>query len=228
MAKLNKASITASALLANITLASVAAAGEEAAGAARANSEAAELEAKVEVEKTEEGTTDDDDAAETWWSPRKKPPARYAVAVNPLGLLFGLVLAEFDYGLSDRLSLNVNGSYWNIDVLGFDTTAWGAGIGAQYFPLEVASSGPLYQGFYIYPSLQLASVTVDDAFLGEASWVSVAPQAVVGWQWDWRPLTVRVGAGAAYYVGSVAEGYRTDLDGLRFVVDGTLGLTFGG
>ncbi len=70
-------------------------------------------------------------------------------------------------------------------------------------------------------------MTVDESLLGEASWVSVAPQAVVGWQWDWRPLTVRVGLGAAYYIGSVAEGYRTDLDGFRVVFDGTVGLTFG-
>jgi hypothetical protein len=113
-------------------------------------------------------------------------------------------------------------------VLGYETTAYGLGVGVQYFPIEVANSGPLYQGFYVYPSLQVASVTVDGTFLGEASWVSVAPQAVAGWQWDWRPFTLRVGAGLAYYIGSVEEGYETDLDGLRVVFDGTLGLTFGG
>lgn len=170
----------------------------------------------------------DEPAQPEGWGPNKKPPARYGVAVNPIGLLFGLVIGEFDYGLNDRLSLNVNGSYWDLDVLVYETTAWGLGIGAQYFPAELGESGPLYQGFYVYPSLQVVSVTVDEPLLGEASWVSVAPQAVVGYQWDWRPLTVRIGAGGAYYVGSVADGYQTDLDGFRFVLDGTVGLTFGG
>jgi hypothetical protein len=217
----NKLSFAAAGLLATISFGGVAVAAEdEQAGEASTEVQQQEGTASAEVK---------DDADEgTWWSPKKKPPARFGVAVNPIGLLLGLIIAEFDYGLSDRLSLNVNGTYWNLDVLGYETTAWGLGLGAQYFPIEVANGGPLYQGFYVYPSLQVASVTVDEVILGEASWVSVAPQAVVGWQWDWRPLTVRVGVGAAYYIGSVAEGYRTDLDGFRVVLDGTLGLTFGG
>jgi hypothetical protein len=169
-----------------------------------------------------------DDARETWWSPRKKEPASFGIAVNPIGLLFGMILAEFDYGLSDRVSLNVNGVYWNLDVLGFETTAWGAGIGVQYFPIEVADGGPLYQGFYVYPSLQLATVNVEYEFVADASWVTVAPQAAVGWQWDWRPLTVRTGIGAALYIGSVPDGYQSDLNGFRWFLDGSIGLTFGG
>lgn len=170
---------------------------------------------------------EDEPAKETWWRPERHPPARFAVAVNPLGLLLGMFLAEFDYGLDERMSLNINGTYWSLGVLGYETTALGAGVGIQYFPAGVADSGPLYQGFYVYPSLQVASVSVE--FLGfEESWVSVAPQAIVGWQWDFRPFTVRVGGGAAYYIGSVADGFQTDLDGLRFVLDGTVGLTFGG
>jgi hypothetical protein len=169
-----------------------------------------------------------DEPRETWWSPRKKEPARFGVAVNPIGLLFGMLLAEFDYGLSDRVSLNLIAVYWSLDVLGFETTAWGAGVGAQFFPIEVANSGPLYQGFYVYPSLQLANVNVKYEFIEDASWVTIAPQASVGWQWDWRPLTVRTGIGAALYIGSVPNGYESDLDGFRWFLDGTIGLTFGG
>lgn len=165
-----------------------------------------------------------DEHEETFWSPRKKEPARMGVALNPLGLIFGMILAEFDYGLNDTLSLNINASYWDIGL----STAYGAGVGAQLFLPEVADSGPLYQGFYVYPSLQVFSVTVDP-LLGlteEYEYVSVAPRAVAGWQWDWRPFTVRMGAGLEYFIASDEAGYDLDLQGLRLVLDGTVGLTF--
>src|SRR5690606_36297186 len=47
---------------------------------------------------------EDEPAKETWWRPERHPPARFAVAVNPLGLLLGMFLAEFDYGLDERMS----------------------------------------------------------------------------------------------------------------------------
>jgi hypothetical protein len=169
----------------------------------------------------------DSEWTESFFTPKKKPPARMAVGVNPLGLIFGLFVGEFDYGLNDQLSLNINGSYWNIA----DTTAWGVGVGAQYFLTDVASSGPLYQGFYVYPSLQVSSVSVSTSFFGfesNTSYVAVAPQAVAGWQIDWRPFTMRLGAGAAYYFGSAEDGFDSALSGLRFVMDGTIGVTFGG
>lgn len=165
-----------------------------------------------------------DEQEETFWAPRKKEPARMGVALNPVGLIFGLILAEFDYGLSETMSLNINASYWDI---GF-STAYGAGVGVQLFLPEVADSGPLYQGFYVYPSLQVFSVTVDP-LLGlteEYEYLSVAPRAVAGWQWDWRPFTVRMGAGLEYFIASDEAGYDLDLQGLRFVLDGTVGLTF--
>lgn len=169
----------------------------------------------------------DSEWKESFFTPTKKPPARMAVGLNPLGLIFGLVIGEFDYGLSDHLSLNINGSYWNI----LDTTAWGIGAGAQYFISDVAASGPLYQGFYVYPSLQISSVDVSTNFLGieaSSSYVAVAPQVTAGWQIDWRPFTMRLGAGAAYYIGSAEDGFDSALSGFRFLLDGTIGLTFGG
>jgi hypothetical protein len=205
-----KASFAAAVLLAHTSLAGIAAAAE----------------ADVEVATTTEETvvtTKDTHEEETVWAPHKKEPARMAIAVNPIGLIFGLLLAEFDYGLSDTLSLNINAEYWNFSV----TKAYGLGVGAQIFLPDVADSGPLYQGFYLYPSLQVLSVSVDSIFFSDDySYVSVAPRFVAGWQWDWRPLTVRLGLGAEYYIASAKTGYDVDLRGLRFVGDGTIGLTF--
>jgi hypothetical protein len=215
-----KISIIAAVTLAQpLLFAGAAAADETDAKASEASGEGAKENARPNDEPSEK---------ETFWNPRKKPAAQMAVAINPLALILGQFIGEFDYGLNERLSLNINADYWSLGLSYFDTTALGVGIGAQYFPSEVASSGPLYQGFYVYPSLQLASVSVKENILGtKASWVTVAPQAVVGWQWDWRPFTMRLGAGAAYYIGSVSSGYESDLHGLRFVLDGTFGLSFG-
>ncbi|MEY2930704.1 MAG: hypothetical protein RL033_1453 [Pseudomonadota bacterium] len=185
---------------------------------------AAEETTTTEVKVTEETKVEaKDEKEETFWAPRKKDPARMAVAVNPVGLIFGLILAEFDYGLSDTMSLNFNAEYWDFSI----TTAYGGGVGVQLFMPEVADSGPLYQGFYLYPSVHVLQVKVDPIlFLDEYSYTSVAPRFVAGWQWDWRPFTVRAGAGLEYYVASSKSGYDLDLQGLRFVLDGTLGLTF--
>ncbi|MEY4544209.1 MAG: hypothetical protein RL685_404 [Pseudomonadota bacterium] len=178
----------------------------------------------TEVEVTEETKVEvKDETEETFWAPRKKDPARMAVAINPVGLIFGLLLSEFDYGLNDTMSLNFNLEYWDLSI----TTAYGAGVGVQLFMPEVADSGPLYQGFYLYPSVHVFRVRVDPIlFLDEYSYTSVAPRFVAGWQWDWRPLTVRAGAGLEYYIASSKAGYDLDLQGLRFVLDGTLGVTF--
>jgi hypothetical protein len=227
MLRNSKISIVAAALLVPAAFAGSALAAEDAEKSADQSSAGA-TEA-TEASANEASANEAAAEQETFWNPRKKPPARMAVAVNPIGLIFGMFLGEFDYGLNDRLSLDINADYWSLGVSYFDTTAWGVGIGAQYFPAEVAASGPLYQGFYVYPSLQFASVSVKEKIFGTStSYISVAPQAVAGWQWDWRPFTVRFGAGAAYYIGSVDGGFRSDLHGLRFVLDGTLGLTFGG
>ncbi|MEO8179675.1 MAG: hypothetical protein ABI895_12650 [Deltaproteobacteria bacterium] len=203
-----KASFAAAVLLAHTSLAGIAAAAED---------------VKISTTTEEKVVTTKDEREETFWAPRKQEPARMAVAVNPIGLIFGLLLAEFDYGLSDTLSLNINAEYWNFSV----TKAYGLGAGVQIFLPEVADSGPLYQGFYLYPSLQVLSVSVDSIFFtDDYSYVSVAPRFVAGWQWDWRPFTVRLGLGAEYYIASAKTGYDVDLRGLRFVGDGTLGLTF--
>jgi hypothetical protein len=213
----NKASFAAL-LLASSSLTGIAAAAET------ATTEAAPAP-KVEqsTEQTEEAAPKDEHQAESFWMPRKKDPARMAVAVNPIGLIFGLILAEFDYGLSDQMSLNINAEYWNFAV----TKAYGVGAGVQIFLPEVADSGPLYQGFYLYPSLQVLSVSVDSIlFTDDYNYVSVAPRFIAGWQWDWRPFTLRAGAGLEYYIASAKTGYDVDLQGLRVVFDGTVGLTF--
>jgi hypothetical protein len=197
--------------------------------AALAAEEAASEAAAPSATTTEESAAQpaDSEWKESFFTPAKKPPARMAIGINPVGLIFGLFIGEFDYGLSDQLSLNINGSYWNI----LDTTAWGVGVGAQYFISDVAASGPLYQGFYVYPSLQISSVDVSTSIFGieaSSSYVAVAPEVVAGWQIDWRPFTMRLGAGAAYYIGSAKDGFDSALSGFRFVADGTIGVTFGG
>jgi hypothetical protein len=214
----SKASFTAALLLAHASLAGIASAAETATA-----EEAAAPKADQSTEQKQEAAPADEHQAESFWMPKKKEPARMAVAVNPIGLIFGLILAEFDYGLNDQLSLNVNAEYWNFSV----TKAYGLGAGVQIFLPEVADSGPLYQGFYLYPSLQVLSVSVDSIlFTEDYSYLSVAPRFIAGWQWDWRPFTLRAGAGLEYYIASSKTGYDVDLQGLRVVFDGTVGLTF--
>jgi hypothetical protein len=214
----NKASFAAATLLGHASLAGIASAAETV-----TSQEAPASKVEQPPEQQQEAAPKDEHPAESFWMPRKKDPARMAVAVNPVGLIFGMLLAEFDYGLNDQTSLNVNAEYWNFAF----TKAYGVGAGAQIFLPEVADSGPLYQGFYLYPSLQVLSVSVDSIlFSDDYSYLSVAPRFIAGWQWDWRPFMLRAGAGLEYYIASAKTGYDVDLRGLRVVFDGTVGLTF--
>src|SRR4051812_46184150 len=125
----NNASFAAALLLAHSSLAGSAAAAETVTA-----EDAPAPKVEQSTEQKQEAAPKDEHQAESFWMPKKKEPARMAVAVNPIGLIFGLILAEFDYGLSDQMSLNINGEYWNFSV----TKAYGLGAGVQIFLPEVA------------------------------------------------------------------------------------------
>jgi hypothetical protein len=126
------------------------------------------------------------------------------------------------------LSLNVSGSYYSLSAGSTDTTAFGIGVGTQIFP-----SGYLYQGFFVYPSLQYASATAksDGSMYGgsttEATATLMGIAALLGYQWDWRPFSLRLGGGVGYY-GVAAESGDAEvaLSGVMPLLDASLGFTF--
>src|SRR3954463_13815440 len=99
----NKAFFTAALLLGHTSLAGIASAAETG-----TTEEAPAPKLEQSTEQKQEAAPKDERQAESFWMPKKKEPAHMAVAVNPVGLIFGMILAEFDYGLNDQMSLNIN------------------------------------------------------------------------------------------------------------------------
>jgi len=151
----------------------------------------------------------------------RSPAATVAIVVNPIDLLFNMFNVDVGFAVADKTSANISGNYWSFEVLGVKNTAWGLGVGAQYFFYR-----DRFEGAFVYPALEYASsrVSVGDI---EVSGSLFGPSAIVGYQWNWHPFTLRVGGGGRYYFGTIeGQGLRSNLEGFEFKFDGSLGLAF--
>lgn len=144
-----------------------------------------------------------------------------AILVNAAGMLFGTLNAELAVGVAEDVSLNLGGWRWHDDVQGLETTSLGAYAGTQIF-----FAGDRFRGAFVYPMIEVATVRL--SFLGErGSGSLMGPAALVGYQWDWRPFTIRLAGGGRYLLGEVVVGdTSTSLQGLAFKGDASVGLSW--
>lgn len=120
---------------------------------------------------------------------REGGPSTGAIMLNPLGLFYGPLMAELDFGLGAQGSLNLRGSRWNaLSSAPSGTSAWAIGLGAQVF-----ASGPIYDGVFAYPALD---VLFADAPSGGSPVTAFMPQVLFGYEFDWKFLALRLGLGA--------------------------------
>lgn len=170
---------------------------------------------------SEAARADDDEAEEEDTKPRGEPAANAEILVNPLGLLFGMFNAEVGVGLTDNLSVNMNGSYWSFELGDVDLTAYGGGAGVQFF-----FTGQLYHGWFIYPSFQFARARATSGDLS-AQATAYGLTTLAGYQWDWKPFTLRLGAGFSYFSGTASgDDIETGFNGASPALDASLGFTF--
>lgn len=156
----------------------------------------------------------------------EEPSSRGGVWFNPLGLIFGLLSVDVGVALQPKHALNFSASYWGFDLLGVENTSFGVGAGWQYFII-----GETFGGFFVLPNIQAeyASIAVDGDTV--ASGAVIGPGALVGYQWDWKPFSLRLGGGFHYYIGSVEgeyEGdvYTSDVAGFSPDLDASIGFTW--
>ncbi len=152
--------------------------------------------------------------------------------MNPVGVVYGPLIAEFDFGLGSNASLNLHGSRWEHlkSSLRGKVGAWGVGVGAQVFP-----TGPIYEGLFAYPSLEWVWISIEEPAANDTvgsspaplELAAVVPKLLFGYQFDWKAITLRLGLGG-YYVAQLADDDdpNADLDGLQLALDLSLGLTF--
>jgi hypothetical protein len=151
----------------------------------------------------------------------QKALSTIAVVANPVALLFNMFNVDVGFAVADKVSANVSANYWSFSILGIRNTAWGLGFGGQYFFYR-----DRFEGAFVYPALEYAQsrVSIGDFAVSGSLF---GPSAIVGYQWNWHPFTVRVGGGGRYYFGHIGDdGVRSDLEGFEFKADGSIGLAF--
>lgn len=151
----------------------------------------------------------------------ERAAANAEVLLNPLGLAFGLFNLEAGIGVGDSSSLNFMASYSSFEIDDSEVTAFGGGLGVQFFP-----KGKLYHGWFIYPNLSVARAKATQGDL-EAEATALGIGLLGGYQWDWRPFTLRLGLGLGYYLGSASgDDISVGFSGLSPLLDASLGFTF--
>ena len=88
----------------------------------------------------------------------------------------------------------------------------------------IAHTGERFDGGFVYPQVQYAVASADNT---DASAQALGMGAIVGYQWTWGGLSVRLGGGAVFYT-AVAEsgGSEAELSGAALVLDASIGLAF--
>lgn len=114
-----------------------------------------------------------------------------AIKVNPLGLVFGVANAGYEFSVNDTQSLTISGLYYNIS----DVTGFGAGAEYRFY----FSSGEALRGWHAGPSVGYFSLS--DDYDNSASFFSIGGEA--GHQWIFgEHFALDVFAGLGYITGS--------------------------
>jgi hypothetical protein len=167
---------------------------------------------------------------------REGGPSAGAIMINPVGIVYGPLVIEFDFGLGSQGSLNFRAARWaGVPGAPSGTSAWAAGIGAQIF-----ASGPIYDGVFAYPALDLMWAEVPNAsatnmpaqMTGASASGETATHTAVGAfvpqiLFDWKFLALRLGIGGFAVVPRDADGKAIlGNDTLGLLLDLSVGVTF--
>jgi hypothetical protein len=152
-----------------------------------------------------------------------EPMKRQGIFVNPLGLLFGALGAEYAVALSDKTALAITPAfaYASASADGSTVSATGAdlAVGVQLFPAD-----RVFKRIYVYPFVNAGYLSISGN--GEsASAVLVGGGAIVGYQWTWSGgFSLRLGGGAGYAQAVVTDGETSlNVSGVGPRLDGVLG-----
>lgn len=156
----------------------------------------------------------------------EQPGSGGGLFLNPSGLLTGTATAELAFGVKRWLSVNLRTGYSPPSSETVASEGFGFGAGLQLFALR-----ELYRGPYLMPYLSIASgyAEVADGMGGQerVDALVLSPGGTLGYQWDWQPLSIRLGIGVELLRGFVNhDGEDSIVDRIRPVLDATVGLTW--
>ena len=139
------------------------------------------------------------------------------ILVNPIGLIFGVLGAEYILKLSDQNSLGIAGEYWRWTLGDFKASAIGLG-GGYYFHFKPTS----LRGWYAGPTAYVLFWSAENTYLelkwngSYYEWVSKTEKAtstwfsiggVIGYRWVFESnWVIDVNTGIHYMIGNLEIG----------------------
>jgi hypothetical protein len=140
----------------------------------------------------------------------------FAILLNPLAAAVGVYGAETDFVLGHHLAVSLEGAFYGLS--GSPATAVGSGL--------LVYPGGVFHGLYLEPRLLYVRPLGEKLTRFDLGTDVLGAGATAGWQWTWDyGLTVRIGAGATYFVGGSGPG-GVPLEGPELAMDGSIGWTF--
>ena len=155
----------------------------------------------------------------------------YNFRVNPIGLVAGGIDANFDFRITENMTLGPQGIYlhatlspsgiFNSD---YDITAYGFGARANWF-----FNGVFKDGFYFGPSVEYLTVTlkttdVFGAATGTAS--GVMASGLIGYGWFWENFNIMLGGGYASVFGTSGITIKDSVGNQETITANLSGLTY--
>ncbi|MEL0456088.1 DUF3575 domain-containing protein [Flavobacteriaceae bacterium SZ-1-7] len=114
------------------------------------------------------------------------------VKFNPLALIVGSFELGYERVLNDSQSLQVDLGYASFSSGSFDYTGFGAGLQYRFY-IQKSHDAPT--GWFAGPIASYSSASADNDFKTSV----FAAGGVIGYQWNWNPVTLDIYGGPAYY-----------------------------
>jgi hypothetical protein len=137
---------------------------------------------------------------------------------NPLAMALGVFVGEADFVLGRYAVVAIEGGLYRRG----DSTATALGAGLLVYPL-----GAALRGLYVEPRAVYARPWSEA--IGSFEWGMdvLGLGGTAGWQWTWEyGFSVRIGAGAIYFLGDSRNPRSLVAGGAQPVVDGSVGWAF--
>lgn len=142
------------------------------------------------------------------------------VKFNPLALIVGSFEVGYERVLSDNQSIQIDLAYASFDSGIYDYTGFGAGLQYRFY-LQKAKEAPV--GWFAGPVASYASSSADNDFKTSV----FAAGGVVGYQWNWEPITLDIYGGPAYYsVDADDPTFDFGFDGIGAKLGFSIGFAF--
>jgi len=142
------------------------------------------------------------------------------VKFNPLALIVGSFEVGYERVLSDKQSIQVDLAYASFDSGAFDYSGFGAGLQYRFY-IQNSKDAPV--GWFAGPVASYTSASANNDFKTSV----FAAGGVIGYQWNWNPVTLDIYGGPAYYsVDADDPTFDFGFDGIGARLGVSLGFAF--